>query len=1085
MAAVIPLGAFDLLEPLGRGGMGEVWRGVHRGEGLPVAVKVITAERGQSPEARQLFQHEARAVAALDHPGIVAVFDLGTVPEPAARGSGGRLVAGSPFLVMEYASGGTLRDRTVASWDEAHPVLVALLDALAHAHARGVVHRDLKASNVLVRAGADARSGLALADFGIAWVLGGDDAASGMGSVATMAPEQLRGDGRWFGPWTDLYALGVVAWRLVTGEHPFPGVTGAALARAHLAQPLRPLAPRFAVPPRLEAWLATLLDKSPAHRFQCAADAAHALAGLGSASLPGHTVAVPAALDAPTATLPEWAIPEVAAPQISEPVERWTRPPCPTSWRTSASPPPRQWLAVGQGLLAHRTVPLIGRENEREALWAAFRGVVDSQDAAAIALHGPAGVGTTRLATWLATRATEVGAAIWIDARDGLRAGLARALRAEGLSGAELVDWLGGRLAGAEIEDLLEVAELLAPGSGVAEGVRVTLRRAPERHAAARSLLRRLCGERAVVVVLDEHAEGPAFARSCAGEAGLPVLVVLTGSDTGVAEIGVPPFSDEACRAVVEAALGVDPATARHLAHRAAGNPSFALAVLRHWVAVGALVPGPTGLQHRADVELPDDLHAAWAAEVHALLDRVPTGRLALELAATLGQRVAASEWAAACRLARAQRAEDVREALFARRLAVRTRDGWAFVHGMVHEAVLAGCSELAQRHAVCAEVLADQPGSAGRLGRHLLGAGRPSAAVGPLLDAVDAPGLELLDMRILLELRERALEQAGVPERDPAWGAGWVRLSELFRQLGHTEQASQWAERAIRGYRDHGWPASIGARALRCQGRLSRRRGALEDAAQELAEATALARGVGDALLLGEVRFDQALVEMERGALDPAEAHLRASLAHMEDAGHHGGRGNALRGLYSVAKQRGDLAGAAGWLARAREAYRASGARLGAAGTVISEGELARLGGRLEEAEERYIEAARQLRQLGSADEIVARLNLGLVLSAQRRWDEAAAHLRACATARRVPRVMRGPIHAFLLPCLAALGDTEGYDEALATAEALLEDVGNADVDVARAAEEAAKTWRTAGDASRAERAEILAASQWAKLGR
>ena len=156
--------------------MAAVFRGVHREQGIPVAIKVMSERFAGEPELVEIFRDEVRAVAGLDHPGVVMVLDHGEVDAETARHSEGALVAGSPWLAMEMCSGGTLKTlRGALGWRDAKAILLAILDALAHAHARGVVHRDLKPGNVLLATRADLRPGLKLSDFGIAHAMGEAD----------------------------------------------------------------------------------------------------------------------------------------------------------------------------------------------------------------------------------------------------------------------------------------------------------------------------------------------------------------------------------------------------------------------------------------------------------------------------------------------------------------------------------------------------------------------------------------------------------------------------------------------------------------------------------------------------------------------------------------------------------------------------------------------------------------------------------------------------------------------------------------------------------------------------------------------
>jgi serine/threonine protein kinase len=140
------LGPFAVEAVVGEGGMGRVWRGSHRRQAVPVAVKVLN-ERFCTPKFANAFRNEARAVAQLDHPHIVVILDYGLVPQ----GGIGPLAGRSPYLVMDYASGGSLdKIELPLPFDLVKTILLTMLDALAHAHARSVIHRDLKPGNIQI-----------------------------------------------------------------------------------------------------------------------------------------------------------------------------------------------------------------------------------------------------------------------------------------------------------------------------------------------------------------------------------------------------------------------------------------------------------------------------------------------------------------------------------------------------------------------------------------------------------------------------------------------------------------------------------------------------------------------------------------------------------------------------------------------------------------------------------------------------------------------------------------------------------------------------------------------------------------------
>ncbi|MFI1497765.1 protein kinase [Streptomyces platensis] len=307
---------YELVEQLGHGGMGTVYRAVDHRLRRTVAVKTLSAELAMQPEFLIRFQREAHAAAALNHPGVATVHDVG-------EDSGGG--AAEPYLVMEYVAGRTLSQvlgdgpLTVA---QAVDITGQVLAALDHSHRHAIVHRDIKPANVMLTASGAVK----VVDFGIAKALSevatrltGTGVA--VGTPAYLAPEQINGaetDHR-----TDLYAVGCLLYELLTGRPPYTGDSPFSVMHQHLAaEPVPPSRLRPELPPAVDAVIARALHKRREDRFADAATMHTALTTAPHAApSPPAPTPTPTALD-PAAAGPAPAVapgPAVAPAPLAEP----------------------------------------------------------------------------------------------------------------------------------------------------------------------------------------------------------------------------------------------------------------------------------------------------------------------------------------------------------------------------------------------------------------------------------------------------------------------------------------------------------------------------------------------------------------------------------------------------------------------------------------------------------------------------------------------------------------------------------------------------------------------------------------------
>ena len=268
---------YRLIELLGSGGMATIYRANDTGLGRDVALKLLRTEYLRDPEFSSRFRQEAQAAASLSHPNVVTVYDYGEDPS-------------GPYIVMELIDGedlatilrrsGALPPRQVAR------IGSAVARALAAAHARGLVHRDVKPGNVLI--GRDGQ--VKVVDFGIARAIAEAQVTlpgTTLGSVHYFSPEQARGE-----PATsasDIYSLGIVLYEMLTGSRPWEGDSAASVALARLSGPIPdPMAVRPSVPPDLAAITRRALALDPRDRWASAGVMADALDQTLAALSPSH-----------------------------------------------------------------------------------------------------------------------------------------------------------------------------------------------------------------------------------------------------------------------------------------------------------------------------------------------------------------------------------------------------------------------------------------------------------------------------------------------------------------------------------------------------------------------------------------------------------------------------------------------------------------------------------------------------------------------------------------------------------------------------------------------------------------------------
>lgn len=713
--AITQLGNYHLTSILDSGGMGQVWRGKHQYEQYDVAIKVIHANRYKDVQSRRAFTREVEAVASLSHSNICQVLDYGRVGAQAAYDSKGALTEGAAWLAMDLYTGGTLLGAMpMVSWSKVKQCLTQVLKGLAHAHAHGVIHRDIKPENILVQY-EDGKTRYALSDFGLAHPTSRIMSSQTVeffqmvtGTPLYMPPEQLEGAWRDFGPWTDLYALGCLAYELCCHQTPYYGETVLEVARHHLNSEIPVFTPQIDAPRGLDRWIESLLQKDPYARPQRAMDALIALELLEEEPMLDLTEwserSMTPNLDEDTLVLEDrelymnlegdyrasGTIPNIQHFDRASILSQTSSPPLQV---TRSNTQDQETFIPGLGLLGLREFPLVERKEEFSLLWDHFEKTCNGGPLCIATIHGARGVGKTKLASWFMQRADELGLAntitLYCNSDETIGMSSKRMyqtlLRCQGLrfrdTKKRILDFLTRH---SHTEDKSPCERLNSQAETIAhilydpiEGDKTfeskgALLSPQERMVAMYPLVLALSSKRALILCLEDvHRHGHTlnvlkdFIQENASEAS-NIFILMTCHDQAV-ELSKPlavtideisnvlvklkPFGRIQQRQFIGKILTFEQHTLDVILNRSKGLPLFALQIIQQWATQERLESTPEGfrLMLTGDSE-PEDMTQLWAVRVKAIAEHgFPLAKEILELGAVRGQHVAIEDWKALC----------------------------------------------------------------------------------------------------------------------------------------------------------------------------------------------------------------------------------------------------------------------------------------------------------------------------------------------------------------------------------------------------------------------------------------------------